>query len=292
MKNASLSIAAAAVLFATAGVAGRLAPPGFTAAHLGLSRLLVGGSLIALLAGPARVRTVLASLPRGSLAAAALALALFQWSFFAAIGAAGVAVGTLVGAGASPMLAEGIEAWRARRMPPKASLASAGLTIAAVGMMAISSRGAGIALALTAALSFATYASIARRLERASAGAGLVTSSIALVAAGLFLLPAASRNAAVLATPAGLAVVAWLALATTVVAYRLFVPALRHVPAAHALAILQLQPLASVIAGGLFLGERVDALVLGGTALMGLALALRAFPRFPSPKGGPRGHNA
>ena len=114
--------AGAALLFASAGIASRFAPAGVPAAMLGVVRLLVGGVALATFMGPRALAAALLSLPYMSLAAAALAMALFQWSFFAAIDRAGVGVVSLICVAAGPVFADLLDTARARR---PASLASA-----------------------------------------------------------------------------------------------------------------------------------------------------------------------
>ncbi|MGW0450659.1 EamA family transporter [Streptosporangium sandarakinum] len=107
-----LAVVGAAVLWGTAGTAGLLAA-GVHPVSLAAARLVVGGLVLAAVAGPA-VR----SLPhRGLLVAAALAVAAYQLCFFGAVSRTGVAVGTVVAIGSGPVFA-GLLTWLLDRVRP------------------------------------------------------------------------------------------------------------------------------------------------------------------------------
>ena len=279
------SAAAAALLFASAALAARLAPEGTPAALLGAARLLLGGAALAAVLG-ARGPAAWSPLPCGALAIAALAMAIFQWSFFAAVALAGAGVATLASAAASPVVADALAAVRARRRPKSSEIIGAALTLLGLGCLAgdAAQSGAGLALALASGAAYAVYAAQAARFERQRAGSGLAATALSLLCAGGVLLPGALLHA----TPAlpllsvrAIAVVAYLGLAATALAYALFVPALRRLSAASGLAILLVQPLAAVLAAAVLFDEPVGAAHFAAAAGVALALAVRALD-FPS----------
>lgn len=284
MKNAPCCVAAAALLFASAGFASRFAPPGVPAALFGVIRLLVGGILLAACLGPRAVATALSALPRAPLCMAAVAMALFQWSYFAAVEAGGVAIATLVSAAASPVFADAIDAFCTRTWPDRKRLAGACLVALGVACLAHGNgaTGASLMLSLLAGAAYAGYATAAAELEQDKAGGGIASTAISLVFAGMILLPGARPGAAAIFSPQGLLVAAYLGIAATALAYALFATALRQLAPARALAILLLQPLAAVLLGVIFLDEPVSAALLEGVAAISLALAVRAAPRFAS----------
>ena len=275
-----LHVAAASLLFASAGIAGRLAPPEIPAAALGTARLLVGGALLAAFVGARRIAAAFTVLPRAPLALAAAAMALFQWSFFAAVGRVGVAVATLVSCAAAPFCADALEAIAHRTRPAANVLAGAAFALLGVAALVPASSRGGIALALAAAGAFAAYCVAAASFERLASGAGLASTSVCLVIGGLALLPAAGSRIASAFEPASLPYTLYLGAVATAPAYALLVRALARVPAATALAIQQLQPLAAMLAG-LALGESAGTGTLRAAPLMALALALRACKQWP-----------
>jgi drug/metabolite transporter (DMT)-like permease len=78
-------VGVAAVLFASAGVASRLAPPGISVATFGVARLLVGGVVLAAIGRSRRPAELVSWRAGGLLALAAVAMAGFQWCYFAAV---------------------------------------------------------------------------------------------------------------------------------------------------------------------------------------------------------------
>jgi DME family drug/metabolite transporter len=276
MKTAPWSVVAAALLFASAGVASSYAPPGAPAALWGEARLLLGGALLGLWLGPPALLGAWASLPRAPLAAAALSMAIFQWSFFAAVQAAGVAVATLASA-VTPVFVEAIELTRSRRAPRAGFVLAAALCALGLAILDRLS-GAGVSFALVSALAYAAYASATARLERSRMGGGLASTAMALLLAGLLLLPGAGGGIAVLVTPAGLLVAAWLGAVATALAYALFVRGLGRMHPSGALAVLSIQALAAIVAGATLLGEQVDASLLAAGGAFALALVVQSFP--------------
>src|SRR5690349_2974771 len=224
MNNATCRVVAASLLFASAGFASRFAPPGVPAALFGVIRLLIGGMILTAFLGPRAVGSALLTLPRAPLVAAAVAMALFQWSYFAAVEAGGVAIATLVSAAASPVFADAIDAFRRRTWPQRNRLAGACLIALGVACLAQSddATGASLTLSLFAGAAYAGYANSAARLEQGQAGAGIASTATALVFAGLILLPGAASGAAAIFSPRGLLVAAYLGTAATALAYALF----------------------------------------------------------------------
>jgi DME family drug/metabolite transporter len=278
MKTAPWSVVAAALLFASAGVASSYAPPGAPAALWGEARLLLGGALLGLWLGPPALLGAWASLPRAPLAAAALSMAIFQWSFFAAVQAAGVAVATLASAATPVYFVEAIELTRSRRAPRAGFVLAAALCALGLAILDRLS-GAGVSFALVSALAYAAYASATARLERSRmGGGGLASTAMALLLAGLLLLPAAGGGIAVLVTPAGLLVAAWLGAVATALAYALFVRGLGRMRPSGALAVLSIQAFAAIVAGATLLGEQVDASLLAAGGAFALALVVQSFP--------------
>ena len=119
-KKGFLYILAAAVLWGTTGTAQALAPEGARPLGIGTLRLITGG--IALLCVYFLRRK--AALPQGQprlptrpVILAAACMAAYQVLFFAGVARTGVAIGTIVGIGSSPILA-GILAFALRGERP------------------------------------------------------------------------------------------------------------------------------------------------------------------------------
>ena len=271
------SIAAAAALFASAGLASRYAPPGVPAAVFGVARLLVGGVILAGYLGPRALATALRVLPAAPLAIAAIAMGLFQWSYFAAVDGAGLGAATLISTAVAPVFADCIEAVRRGARLSRARVAMLFLAAGGVGCFSAADgvTAMSVLLAVLSGAAYAAYAAGAAVLEQSRAGGGLASTAIALLCGGLALLPAMDGNAFVILTPSGLAVMAYLGVVATAMAYALFVSGFRGVSAATALAILLLQPAVALFAGAVMLGEPLGPSVLAGAACIALAMAIQ-----------------
>src|SRR3954466_7259317 len=133
----------AAVCFGTTGTAQALGPDGLAPAGVGAARILVGGTLLVLVA---LLRGGLLSLPRREVVVAAGAVASYQLSFFAAVADTGVAVGTIVALGSAPALAGGIEWAIERRAPARAWAMATALACSGVALLAMAGADASISL--------------------------------------------------------------------------------------------------------------------------------------------------
>src|SRR3954465_5204750 len=150
----------AAVCFGTTGTAQALGPDGLAPTGVGAARILVGGSLLVLVSLVMHGAKALTRVPRGPALIAAVAVAVYQLAFFAAVRDTGVAVGTIVAIGSGPMFAGAFEWALDRRVPSRSwalatALAIAGVTMLAGGGAEISP--IGVALAMIAGGSYATY---------------------------------------------------------------------------------------------------------------------------------------
>src|SRR5512146_3210984 len=107
-KHGYLFVIAAAVLWGTTGTSQALAPAGAQPLAVGALRLVVGGAVLLLVFvfGPGRSCPLPQyRLPIRPTLAAAACMAAYQVLFFAGVKMTGVAVGTIVGIGSSPILA-------------------------------------------------------------------------------------------------------------------------------------------------------------------------------------------
>jgi drug/metabolite transporter, DME family len=298
-----LAVVFAAMLFGTTGTAQALGPDGTTPLSVGVMRLVVGGTVLAvvgLLLGRRRVRSGGGS-PRlrpGSFALMAVTgvcLAAYQPLFFLGTERNGVAVGTVIALGSAPVLAGLLEWAMTRRLPTRiwmgaTLLATIGVVLLSVGGDAGATGGAdpvGILGSVGAGASFAIFANAQRRLMEQGwdpfTVAGAMGAGSALVA--FAALPFV--DVSWVAEPSGLAMTLWLGLATITVAYTLFTWGLERLTAATAATLTLAEPLTAGLLGILVLGERLSALAIGGLIVLAAGLVLLAWgsraPRDPAP---------
>ncbi|GAA4782037.1 DMT family transporter [Microbacterium gilvum] len=293
-----LAVLAAAVLFGTTGTTQALGPDDTTPLGVGAVRLVVGGVALALVA-LAAMRARRSGVPPWSrravllMVVAGLCLFAYQPLFFLGAAVNGVAVGTVIALGSSPVIA-GLLEWGLTRRPPGAlwlaatALATTGVALLAAGGGADAAPDAvGIAASVGAGASFAVFAVVQRRLLDGGwpplvvmGGAGLVSAVPALA-----LLP--TQELDWLARPDGIGLALWLGLGATALAYTAFTWGLGGLTAGTAATLTLAEPLTAAVLGIAVLGERLSPLGIAGIAVLAAGLLLLAAgsrrPRAPRP---------
>ncbi len=282
---ARLQVLLAALCFGTTGTAQALGPGGIDPAAVGAARIACGGALLVLFAllvrrgqGPAWAV--------GPVLAGAIGVAAYQASFFAAVDDTGVAVGTIVALGSAPALTGALEWLLHRRRPPARWAVATALACAGVVLLAGSGEAGisplGVGLAIVAGASYATYTLASKRLlEDGHAPEGVMAALFALGAVALAPVLFVAETGP-LGSAGGLALVLFLGVVPTAVAYVLFARGLRGLRASEAATITLLEPVTAAALGVFVLAERVTgagalgaALVLGGLVLLALRPARR-----------------
>jgi drug/metabolite transporter, DME family len=298
----------AATLWGSTGTVASFAPAGATPEAVGAARIVVGGLILAVLAlrpwaryrrpgGPDRVVSPgqagspgqAVSVGRAGLALGALgalSVAAYQISFFSAVSATGVAVGTMVAIGSAPVLA-GLIARLAggpaltRRWMAATAGAVTGCVILVGGGQAAGVNLTGVGLALLAGLSYALYAVVASRLITQGLTERVVMGGLFGGGAVLLLPLLLAGPAGWLLTARGMAIALYLGVITTVIAYLLYGRGLRSVPVAVAVTLGLAEPAVAALLAVMVLGERLTAPAVAGLTLIGIALAVLVAPRMP-----------
>src|SRR6478752_7576937 len=134
------------MLFGTTGTSQALGPEGTTPLSIGVMRMVIGGTGLALIAFPLawrHARRRAASISRPALGIRPLALmvltgaclALYQPLFFLGTARNGVAVGTVVALGSAPILAGVLEWALTRRVPTPTWMGATALATAGVVLL-------------------------------------------------------------------------------------------------------------------------------------------------------------
>ncbi|MBK8987973.1 MAG: EamA family transporter [Chloroflexi bacterium] len=272
--SGALLVLTASVLWGTTGTAQTFAPPGVSPMAVGAARMVIGGLALvlwALVKGGWRGGPRWPVLPT---LLATLGVAAYQLLFFAGVARTGVAVGTIVGIGSSPILS-GLLTWLIWRQWPGARwLAATGLALLGCTLLVLSGGGNvqvnvwGICLALGAGLSYAIF-TMAGKILLAERPSHSVTGVVFGLGA-LLLLPLWWRlDMGWLAEPRGILVGLHLGVVTMAVAYLLFTHGLRRVSAATAVSLTLAEPLTAGLAGIFVVGEQ-----LGPAAWLGMGVLL------------------
>lgn len=287
-----IAVLIAALLFGTTGTSQALGPDGTTPFAIGAVRLTLGGTALALLAfalaarhrrRSEKERPTFSVRPGLLMATAGIAFAVYQPLFFLGAERNGVAVGTVVALGSSPVLA-GLLEWALTRRRPHLTWAGATL-LATIGVVLLGLGGAttghtdalGLLGSLGAGASFAVIENAQRRLLDAGWDPFTVVGSMGAVSAGLSLFALAFVDLAWLGDPGGILMVLWLGIATVAVAYVLFTWGLQGLTAATAATLTLGEPLTASILGVSVLGERLSILAIVGLVVLATGLVLLAW---------------
>jgi DME family drug/metabolite transporter len=300
-REASLLVVAAATLWGTTGTARALGPDDASPTAVGAARLVVGGACLALVAWrggwftTAEDHTPLAAREparRGPLVAtfalAIAAMAAYQPLFFGGVARTGVAVGTMVGIGSSPVFAGVLGVVGRGERPGRRWLAATALAITGTLLLVGAGDrsdvdGGGVALALGAGASYAVYVLATKRLLDVGEPPDRVTV-VVFAAAGLVLLPVALvAGVGPLLSPGGLLMVAHLGIVTVAVAYVLFTRGLAGVGVAAAGTLTLAEPATATVCGVVVLGERPGGAALAGLGLIATGLVALVAPRRREP---------
>jgi DME family drug/metabolite transporter len=279
----------AAVCFGTTGTAQALGPDGISPLDVGAGRVLVGGALLVLVAAVLRRGRAQPRLPAGVVALSAVGVATYQLAFFAAVADTGVAVGTIVALGSAPAITGAFEWIFTGRRPAGRWAVATALACAGVALLVLAGGGAGgvsapgIGLAVLAGAAYATYTLTAKRLL----GAGHTPERVMAAAFGvgaLLLAPVlVIGDPGPLLGGGGLALVAFLAVVPTALAYVLFARGLRRLSAAETSTLTLAEPLTAGLLGALVLGEALTAVAGVGAGLVLAGLLVLAAPRARRP---------
>jgi DME family drug/metabolite transporter len=222
--------------------------------------------------------------------AAGLSMAAYNLLFFAGVARTGVAVGTIVGIGSSPILAGLIGYWALGERPGRRWAAATLLAVLGSGLLvAAGSRiqvdALGILLAIGAGGAYALFTVASKNLlaERPPEAVMAAAFCLGAVLLSPLLLTSDLRW---LAQPGGLAVALHLGLITVALAYTLFARGLLAVPAATAVTLTLAEPLTAGMLGVFLLGERLTPPAWLGVGMIFAGLALLSFTRTSTRTGG------
>jgi len=282
--GAALLVCAGAGLFGTIGTARALGPDDASSSGITLVRLLLAISLMWLaVVVTGRQRRLGPVLRAGPVWAAGLAQAVFQVAFLSSVTRVGVATGTLVAIGVTPLLAGLFQAVRTRHLSGTWVVATACGLVGLVLLVGIDDRAdtAGLLLALAASAAYAVFIVLGGSIGVRELDITTVLPVVFTVAAAVQLPALAYADWDWLATDSGRWMVVYLALAPTVLAYALFNRGLTGVDSATASTVGLVEPLVATALAVLVLGESLGPVQAVGAVLVGAGVVLAA--RAPEP---------
>ncbi|KUL32762.1 transporter [Actinoplanes awajinensis subsp. mycoplanecinus] len=277
-----LQLSVAGVLWGTAGVVVQVVArrTGLGAVAIGFYRLLfAAGAMLILGRGSRRqIGAAFRSAPVAVIAGG-VGLAAYQALYFLAVRLTGVSVATVVSLGLAPVLLSAWETIRTRQRPGNAELgATAAAIIGLVLISAVAGTGSAETLGLLAAVASGTvYAGATALSRRTTQGVPpLVLTTLSCTIGAITLAPIALAQG-VTFTPSGetLALLTYLGVITTALAYACFYTGLRHTTGSVAVVVTLLEPLAAALLAVVLLGEPLAVpTIVGGLLLLGAVTTL------------------
>jgi DME family drug/metabolite transporter len=277
----------AACLWGTNGTVQALAPEAAQPLVIGALRIVIGGlALLAVAAGRGALRDGKRWAFWPTLGAA-LSMAAYQLFFFAGVERTGVAVGTIVGIGSTPILAGPIGLLVRGERPSRRWLTATGLGILGCGLLILVGRSIqldllGIFLATMAGASYAVFATASKGLIEEHATEAVMAVTFCLGA--VFVLPLLfTADLGWITQTNGALAVLHLGLVTAALGYLLFGRGLRLVPVATAATLTLAEPLTAGLLGVLVLREKLTLPALLGILLIFAGLAVLSTGRTDQP---------
>jgi DME family drug/metabolite transporter len=278
-RRGFLLVVLAALCWGTSGISGRIVADraGLGPLDIAWHRMAIGA--VVLLIGTALTRrhrggpaTLISRGTGVRLLLVGAGLAAYQFAYFAAVATAGVSIATLVALGLAPLLIAVGAAILGHGRPDRATVVALAVALTGlvllVGISAEADTGTTVVLgALMAVGSALGYAVVTL------AGAGVpkgIPITLAGFAGGALLLTPVALVAGLRFTgdPGALAVLLYLGLVPTALAYLMFFTGLRTVPGAVASIVTLLEPLTATALATAFLGERLSPGALAGGLLV------------------------
>lgn len=243
-----------------------------------------GVLLFALSMRPAVARPAWAPMRR-PLTAGTVCLVIYPLCFYGAMHYAGVALGTAINIGSSPIMAMGIEAAIGRGRPTPRKLVAAGLSIIGLALLTLSTSSGdapnpalGVALGLIAGFTYAGYTAAAHTMIGSGwpsvVAMGRMFGLAALVLVPFFFI----TSGPILTHASGWGAMVYLAVIPMGLAYVLFGYGLTSTPASTAVTLTLIEPVVASTLAVLIIGESLALigwlgllLVLVGVFILGRA---------------------
>lgn len=275
----------AALCWGTAGISGRVVADrtGLSALDIAWYRMAIGAALllVARLAGRRRprlaapVRLTRPLVVRLGLVGAGLAA--YQLAFFAAVARVGVSVPTLVALGTAPLFIALGGAVLGHDRPDAATLGSLTAALAGLVLLVGVSAGAGATASVLLGALLALGSALGYALVTLAGGGvptGIAVTTTAFTLGALLLTPAAlAAGLRFPHDPQAVALLLYLGLVPSAIAYGLFFTGIRSVPGPVASIVTLMEPMTATVLATAFLGERLTAPALTGALLVLAAVA-------------------
>lgn len=280
MNKGYLLVILAAMLWGTTGTSQGLAPEGLSSSVIGAFRILVGGLILFVYA---YIKKDISPFKKWNIKVTFLGIimvAFYQLSFFYGVREAGVAVGTMVGIGSSPIFAGILSKILYKERLNRAWLLSTflgvlGLIFIGLEMVQGETKFSflGILLCLCAGLSYTLYTLSSKELLKNHSANSVM--GVLFLGGAIFLLPFLFANdISPIFTFKGLIVVIHLGVFATAVSYFLFARGLKLIKVSETATLSLAEPLTATFLGIVVLGESPATFSIIGMVLIFFGLLI------------------
>lgn len=266
--------------FSTTGTAQALAPDGATPLVIGAIRLWVGGIAMIAWCLLAKQLPSVKGWPVGRTILSALGILIYQLTFFMAVWRTGVAVGTVVAIGTTPIAGGILGIIFLKEKPAKIWYPATLVAIAGLCFLSLTDNikadPMGLLLALTAGFSYGLYSVFSKSLVK-DRNPGQVMTVLFIVGAVLITPVFFIHPTAWMASGPGIAVSLHLGIVTTALAYTLYLGGLKLTPVSAGVTLSLFEPFAAACWGIFLLHEPVTIQSIVGIILLFSSTTLLAF---------------
>jgi len=279
----SLFIIFAAFLWGTTGTTQGLAPAEANSAVIGTLRILIGGFVLFIIALAKNKKISFSKIPISTTLLGVFAVALYQISFFYGVKLAGVAIGTVVGIGSSPISAGLLSAIFLKEKLHRKWMISTFISIIGLFFISFSSKQVnynfnifGVFLAITAGFSYALYTMISKKLLEVLDNDTVM--AILFLGGAVFLSPVLFFNdLSWVLTTRGLLVTLHLGLFTTALSYIFFIRGLNYIAVSKTATLSLTEPLTAAFLGITILNEKPNIYSIIGIILIFIGIMILTF---------------
>jgi DME family drug/metabolite transporter len=260
--NGVFLVIIAAMLWGTTGTSQALAPQGATPLAIGAVRLSLGGLALLIFSIIKGHFKGIVHWPILTTFLAAVSVALYQPFFFAGVLRTGVAIGTVVAIGSSPVFAGILGYFFRGEKPGTKWFIATGLAIVGNLLLILSENDLsvnflGIIFALCAGLAYALYSLASKKLLDKYPSQLVV--AIVFTLGSILLIPLLiTSDLSWLKSVRGFAVATHLGFFTIALAYSLYARGLKKVTVADAVTLTLAEPITAAILGIFLLGEKIN----------------------------------
>ena len=274
-RNYALVIAAG-ICFGTTGTTQALGPDGISSLSIGSARLILGAFFLLLYVKLTKIKS--APVPRASLWLSALGILSYQLTFFSAVKQTGVAIGTVTALGSVPALTGLLDYLIYRQKATKrwyiaTVITTAGIIILGTANGVTDFDLGGFILAIIAGASFGLLAVTSKRALTPGVDSTYTMYKVFSLAALLSIPVLLINGFDWLATAGGAAMIIWLGLIPTALAYILYAKGLQGVKPGVASTLILAEPATATILAALVLNESINLQGWAGIATVAIGLA-------------------